>query len=94
MVPESFPVTVNSSSLYSLPSEYTTLWEPGVTYNGGIPTNRTQCGAMLCPAGQTASGSSCTGTATDGDDTATINNAINACADNTFLYDLALALSM
>ena len=84
-VSQSFSVTGNSSSLYSLPSEYTTLWQPGVTYNGGIPTNRKQCGAMLCPAGQTASGPSCTGTATGGDDTATINNAINACADNTFL---------
>ena len=85
MVPASFSVTASSSGLYTLPSEYTTLWQPGVTYNGGIPTNRTQCGATLCPAGQTASGSSCTGTASGGDDTTTINNAINACADNTFL---------
>ena len=85
MVPQSFSVTANSSGLYTLPSEYTTLWQPGVTYNGGIPTNRTQCGAMLCPAGQSASGSSCTGTASGGDDTTTINNAIQACPDNTFL---------
>ncbi|HUJ65458.1 MAG TPA: hypothetical protein VLX59_07975, partial [Acidimicrobiales bacterium] len=50
---------VQVASLYTLPSDRVTQWQPGVTYNGGIPTNRTQCGATLSPSG--------------GDDTSAIN---------------------
>jgi len=50
-----------------IPSNRTTLWQPGVTYNGGIP-NRTMVSKTLSPSG--------------GDDTAAIQAALNACPPN------------
>lgn len=55
------------SSFYQLPLDRMTVWKPGVTYNGGIPSRTTVC-ATLSPSG--------------GDDTAAINAAIIACPDD------------
>jgi len=49
---------------YVLPADRVTLWQPGVTYNGGIPF-RPQYGPVLTPSGD--------------DDTATIQAALDAC---------------
>ncbi len=71
--PVSQSFTVNSESqagFYTLPSERNTLWQPGVTYNGGIPTNRTQCGTTVTVSGDH----------TGATDTRNIQNAINACS--------------
>ena len=57
------------SGLYALPADRTTTWKPGVTYNGGIPANRTQCGSTFTPSsGQAA-----------------IQNALDTCPDNTYV---------
>jgi len=56
---------------YTLPADRATVWQPGVTYNGGIPTNRTQCGATLSPSG--------------GNDLTQIQAAINACTANHYV---------
>jgi hypothetical protein len=58
-------------SVYRLPPDRATVWKPGVTYNGGIPAARTQCGATLTPSG--------------GNDLAQINAAISACAANRYV---------
>src|SRR3974390_3513235 len=50
-----------------IPSNRTTLWQPGVTYNGGIPS-RTTIYKTLSPSG--------------GDDTAAIQAALNGCPAN------------
>src|SRR6266404_9072822 len=50
-----------------IPSNRTTLWQPGVTNNGGIP-NRTTIYKTLSPSG--------------GDDTAAIQAALNGCPAN------------
>lgn len=52
-----------------LPADRATTWKPGVTYNGGIPTNRTVC-ATLTPLGGTK------------DDAPQIQAALNACPAN------------
>jgi hypothetical protein len=52
---------------YALPADRSTLWQPGVTYNGGIPA-RTTIYTTLSPSG--------------GDDTAAIQNACNGCPAN------------
>lgn len=46
-------------------SDRLTTWQPGVTYNGGIPARATQCGSALNPSG--------------GDDTSAINSALSGC---------------
>lgn len=51
-----------------IPASRKVVWQPGVTYNGGIPNRSTQCGAALSPVG----GSS--------DDTAQINSKLVTCA--------------
>jgi len=58
---------VPAGSVYTLPADRMTDWtHAGVTYGGGgIPTNRTQCGATLTPSG--------------GNDLSQINAAISAC---------------
>src|ERR1700690_15957 len=56
------------SSVYELlPAIRTTVWQPGVTYNGGIP-NRTVIYTTLNPSG--------------GDDTTAIQNALDSCPAN------------
>jgi hypothetical protein len=55
-----------SVDLSLLPSDRSTLWQPGVTYHGGIPARPTLC-ATLSPQGGGA------------DDTQAIQNAVNAC---------------
>src|SRR5258706_11363181 len=50
-----------------IPSNRTTLWQPGVTYNGGIP-NRTTIYKTLSPSG--------------GDDTVAIQAALDSCPAN------------
>ena len=74
-VTQSFMVNSASEIFYTLPSERTTTWQPGVTYNGGIPTNRTQCGATVTASGNTSGVT----------DTANIQNAINACTAGHFV---------
>jgi hypothetical protein len=59
------------SGSYVLPPDRMTTWKPGVTYNGGIPANRTQCGSTLQPSG--------------GDDFTRIQNAINACSAGQYV---------
>src|SRR6185503_2731771 len=59
------PLHATAQGPYTLPADRATVWKPGVTYNGGIPTNRTQCGATLSPSG--------------GNDLSQINAAISAC---------------
>ena len=54
-----------SGDYYALPADRMTLWQPGVTYNGGIPARTTQYGSALSPTG--------------GDDAAQINAALAAC---------------
>ena len=51
-----------------LPTDRATVWQPGVTYNGGIPARTTLCATL------TASGDT-----TGNTDTTAIQNALNAC---------------
>jgi hypothetical protein len=74
-VTQSFMVNSGSAIFYTLPSERTTLWQPGVTYNGGIPTNRTQCGTTVTVSGDKSGAT----------DTANIQNAIDACPAEHFV---------
>jgi hypothetical protein len=74
-VSQSFMVNSGSGAYYTLPAERTTLWQPGVTYNGGIPTNRTQCGATVAASGDT----------TGVTDQANIQTAINDCTAGHFV---------
>lgn len=64
---------VAPGTLYTLPADRMTDWSrAGVTYGGGgIPTNRTQCGATLAPSG--------------GNDLTQIQNAINACSAGRYV---------
>jgi hypothetical protein len=62
-------VFLGGSTTSIIPSNRITLWQPGVTYNGGIPTNRTVY-VTLSPLG---SGQ---------DDTPQIQNALNNCPPN------------
>lgn len=64
-------VVVPAGTVYALPADRATVWQPGVTYNSGIPTTRTQCGATLTPSG--------------GDDSTQIQNAIDACASGHYV---------
>jgi hypothetical protein len=65
------PVHSSAQVDYTLPADRATVWKPGVTYNGGIPTNRTQCGPTLTPSG--------------GNDLSQIQAAINACTANHYV---------
>jgi hypothetical protein len=65
------PVHSSAQGNYTLPADRATVWRPGVTYNGGIPTNRTQCGPTLTPSG--------------GNDLSQIQAAINACTANHYV---------
>jgi hypothetical protein len=58
-----------STTVYAqiIPANRATTWQPGVTYNGGIP-NRTTIYQTLSPSG--------------GDDTAAIQAALNGCPPN------------
>lgn len=56
-------VVVTGRSTFELPTDRMTLWQPGVTYTGGIPTRSTF--QTLTPTGTT--------------DTAQIQAAVNAC---------------
>lgn len=51
-----------------IPASRVVAWQPGVTYNGGIPNRTTQCGAALSPIGGAS------------DDTAQINSKLVTCA--------------
>jgi hypothetical protein len=53
-----------TSAIFTLPSDRATLWQPGVTYNGGIPNRTTIC-ATLSPSGS--------------DDSSAIQAALDAC---------------
>jgi hypothetical protein len=75
MVPQSFMVNIGTAVYYTLPAERMTTWQPGVTYNGGIPTNRTQCGATVTASGDT----------TGVKDQANIQTAINNCTANHYV---------
>jgi hypothetical protein len=68
-VTDQFNITVTTGQSPIIPANRTTLWRPGVTYNGGIPTNRTVY-VTLSPLGGTQ------------DDTAQINNALANCPAN------------
>jgi len=57
-------ITVNDGTLYSLPPERVTIWNPGLKAVGGIP-NRTTVYRTINPSG--------------GDDTAAIQNALDTC---------------
>ena len=56
----------NPANYYALPPDRQTTWQPGVTYNGGIPDRTTIC-ATLSPSG--------------GDDTKAIQAKLDACPD-------------
>jgi hypothetical protein len=58
-------ITVKGT-VYSIPTDRTTTWQPGVTYNGGIPRRTINC-ATLSPRGNGQ------------DDTANIQAALDAC---------------
>ena len=60
-----------SGGTYAFATDRMTTWQPGVTYNGGIPTNRTQCGSTLTPSG--------------GNDVTPIQNAVNACGSGQYV---------
>ncbi len=60
--------TTNPGDLFTLPTDRVTRWQPGVTYNGGIP-ERTDVCATLSPLGGGKS------------DTAQIQEAIDTCPD-------------
>jgi hypothetical protein len=62
-------VTINYSAPGTgiIPANRMTAWQPGVTYNGGIPNRTTVC-ASLTPSG--------------GDDTSAIQAALNNCPAN------------
>jgi hypothetical protein len=60
-------------AFYALPTNRSTLWQPGVTYNGGIPTGRTQSGSTITSTGDTT------------DRLATIQAAIDAAPANTYV---------
>lgn len=59
----------SSSSFYALPADRTTLWQPGVTYNGGIPS-RTTIYTTINSTGDNT------------DRSATIQAALDACPAN------------
>jgi hypothetical protein len=59
------PSSIDSSAF--IPSGRATRWQPGLSYNGGIPTNRTTNCATLSPKGGSL------------DDTAAIQAALDAC---------------
>ncbi len=75
---------------YTLPADRVTRWQPGVTYNGGIPDRTTKC-AYVCPSGSTptpagCTPSTCTGCTVTGSadttgatDSVAIQSAVNAC---------------
>ncbi len=65
----SAPVVVGT--VYGLPADRITLWQPGVTYNGGIPHRTTVCGAVLHPLGGGQ------------DDSAQLQKAIDECPDES-----------
>jgi len=65
-------VTVTSVSTL-IPADRLTLWNPGLNAVGGIPTNRTQCGATISPRGGAL------------DDSGAIQAALNACPANQFV---------
>ena len=67
--------TINPGGMYALPAIRTTQWQPGVTYNGGIPVNRNQCGTTVSPSSD----------ATGATDTRNIQQAINACAAGQYV---------
>lgn len=54
-----------SNGYYSLPPDRVTTWNPGLNAVGGIPTTYTQCGSTIAPSG--------------GDDTSTIQSALDSC---------------
>jgi len=63
---------LDAAAFFSLPTERVTTWQPGVTYNGGIPTSRTPClQQALAPLGNGK------------DDLPQIQKAIDNCPDNT-----------
>jgi len=69
-------VSVSSSgsacgSVYALPPDRAVVWQPGVTYNGGIPT-RTAIYATISPSGDTSGVK----------DSAAIQTALNNCPVN------------
>src|ERR1700688_3784563 len=67
-----FAIFQASNSTGIIPANRMTVWQPGLTYNGGFPA-LTQCGSTLSPIG----GSS--------DDTAQINSAINSCTSGHYV---------
>ena len=56
--------SAGAGAVYTLPSNRITKWQPGVTYNGGIPNRTTSC-ATLKPSG--------------GDDAPAIQKAVDNC---------------
>ncbi len=67
-------VTVTSTDSTLIPADRLTLWNPGLNNAvGGIPTNRTQCGATISPRGGIL------------DDSAAIQAALDACPANRFV---------
>ncbi len=61
-------VVIDAGSNYSPPTDRSTVWKPGVTYNGGIPARLTAC-ANLTPSGDKSGAT----------DQTNITNAITAC---------------
>lgn len=60
---------IMGSAFYALPSDRSTLWQPGVTYNGGIP-NRTTIYTTITSTGDST------------DRRATIQSALDSCPAN------------
>lgn len=65
-ISESRSVIISAGAYYTIPTARTTTWQPGVTYNGGIP-NRTTIYTTINTTGTTA------------DRAATIQAALDAC---------------
>jgi hypothetical protein len=62
----------DTGAFFTLPAERVTLWQPGVTYNGGIPTDRKPC--LTTPLVPLGNGK---------DDVPQIQKAVDTCPDNT-----------
>jgi hypothetical protein len=70
-----------------IPASRITTWQPGVNYNGGIPSGRTQSGATISPIGQKAT---FTGTTTNGSNALAVTGVTGTLAADQLVFDAAL----
>ncbi len=79
------PIIAGGGSI--IPADRITTWQPGLNYNGGIPSGRTQSGSTINPQGQVAS---FTGSTTNGSGTLTVSGVTGSLAAGQVILDAAL----